>query len=320
MSAYSRREVLRIGAALAAGFGLTRRDGAIFAAGLDRIARRQERVLWLQAMSCTGCSISLLNTEHPDILQVLTELVSLACHQNVSAAQGEPVLRLIEQVVAEGDYILALEGSLPLGMPDACVIGGKPITAMLPGILEKAKAIVAVGTCASFGGIPAAEGNSTNAVSLKEFMTAQRLPVDKRLVNCPGCPIHPQTLVGTLAYLAAKGYPEVDPELLTPRMFCSHTVHDECPKFHYWEKHAFAERFGDEGCLFKLGCLGPLSQTNCSRSQWNGGVNWCIRAGAPCTACSSQDFARRKSFAFYRKSDKYHQLASADADRQRGAS
>ena len=99
-----------------------------------------------------------------------------------------------------------------------------------------------------------------------------------RLVNCPGCPVHPSCLVATLAYVAAGEYPPVIPNLLTPKLFYGQSVHDECPRFHFWEKHVFAEKFGDDGCLFKLGCLGPLSHTTCPRHQWNGGVNWCVRA------------------------------------------
>jgi hydrogenase small subunit len=122
-------------------------------------------------------------------------------------------------------------------------------------------------------------------------------------------------MVGTIAYLVARGVPKLDPKLLTPNMFYAHSVHDECPKFHYWEKREFAEKFGDEGCLFKLGCLGPLSHTTCPRRQWNGGVNWCIRAGAPCTACSSEDFAKRRDFPFYRKGETQHSVPYTDQDR-----
>ena len=116
--------------------------------------------------------------------------------------------------------------------------------------------------------------------------------------------------------MIAKGYPKVNPVWLTPDMFCKHSVHDECPRFHYWEKREFAEKFGDEGCLFQLGCLGPLSHTDCPRVQWNNGVNWCIRAGAPCMACTSQDFARKKDFPFYRKGEACHAVAYVEADRK----
>ena len=95
-------------------------------------------------------------------------------------------------------------------------------------------AVIAAGTCATFGGIPAAEGKVTGACSVKEFMDNKGMPVAKRLVNCPGCPVHPQPLVATLAYVIGAGYPDVDPVLLTPKMSYLHSVHDECPRFHYW--------------------------------------------------------------------------------------
>jgi len=109
--------------------------------------------------------------------------------------------------------------------------------------------------------------------------------------------------VSSKADVAAKGYPEVSSELLTPTMFYNHSVHDNCPMFHYWEKHEFAKKFGDPGCLFELGCLGPLSHTNCPRRQWNGGTNWCIRASAPCIGCTSDKFALYRDFPFYRKGE-----------------
>ncbi len=316
MLEYSRRELLHVGAALAAGLGLRGGEAAVFAEGLGKIARRQERVLWLQGMSCSGCSVSLLNTENPGPLEVLTRLLSMVYHPTISAAQGRLVSEVIEKLQREGDYLLVFEGAVPLDIPEACTIGGTPLTQMLPELLRKAKAIVAAGTCASFGGIPGAEGNPTHAVGLQEFMKKEHIPAEKRLVSCPGCPVHPQSMIGTIAYLAGKGYPAVHPELLTPDMFYKCSVHDECPRFHYYEKKVFAEHFGEEGCLFKLGCLGPLSHTNCPRRQWNGGVNWCIRAGAPCIACTNEHFAKQKSFPFYRQGEQYHAVAYKETDRE----
>jgi hydrogenase small subunit len=318
MNRYHRRDFLRMGAALAAGLGLQSGPAAVLAEGLERIFTKRVPVLWMQGLSCTGCSVSLLNAESPSILQVLTELISLTYHSTVSAAQGDDVARVIERVVQGRNYLLVMEGAIPTEMPEACVIGGKPLEEVLEPLARNAAAIVAAGTCAGFGGVPSAEGNPTGAVGLQEFMTRRKIPVEKRLVNCPGCPVHPSCLVGTLAYVAARGYPPVVPGLLTPELFYRHSVHDECPRFHFWEKDVFAERFGDEGCLFKLGCLGPLSHTTCPRHQWNGGVNWCVRAGAPCNGCTSEHFAKRRDFPFYRKSELYGAATTTEAER-RGA-
>lgn len=315
-SRFTRRELLELGAALAASMGLGHAEAALLAAGAEKIARRQERILWLEGMSCTGCSVSLLNAESPDVLEVITRLVSLVYHGTLSAGQGAQMGAIIDKLVQEGDFIVVLEGAVPMGMPEACSIGGKHLTDLLPDVLRRAKSVVAAGTCSSFGGVPAAEGNETKAASLREFMNQAKIPTENRLLNCPGCPIHPESIVGLLAYLASKGYPKVDEKLLTPEMLFQCSVHDECPKFHDWEKQIFAQKFGDPGCLFKLGCLGPLSHTRCPRRQWNGGVNWCVRAGAPCVSCTSEQFARRRDFPFYRKGEQYHQVKYQEQDRK----
>jgi hydrogenase small subunit len=320
METYSRRDILRMGACLAAGLGLSGVHGIVLAEGLEKIVTGAAKVLWLQAMSCTGCSVSFLNAESPGPVEILTELISLVYHQTISAAQGDDVQKLINQLSAQNNYYVVIEGAVPLNMPTACVMGGKPAETLLPPILRKAKAILAIGTCAAFGGIPAAEGNTTTAGSVRSFMESRGIPIEGRLLNCPGCPTHPQSLLGALAYVISKGYPKINPKLLTPDMLYKHSVHDECPRFHYWSKEIFAKKFGDEGCLFKLGCLGPLSHTHCPRSQWNSGVNWCIRAGAPCTACTSEFFARRRDFPFYRKSEAYHSVNYSEAERRDGQS
>lgn len=313
MTGYTRRDMLRLGATLA---GASSVSGGVFAAGLQKLFSQQAKVLWLQGMSCSGCSVSFLNTDQPTIAEVLVEIVSLIHHPNVGAAQGDDCMRVIDDAVRRGDYVLVLEGAVPLDMPEACVIGGRPLTSLLPPLLRKAQGIISAGTCAAFGGIPQAEGNPTGAASLLDFMRLEHIPWKNRLINCPGCPVHPQSLLGTAAYFIAAGYPKVDDALLTPDMFYKHSVHDECPRFHYWEKQAFAEKFGEEGCLFKLGCLGPLSHTNCPRRQWNGGVNWCIRAGAPCIGCTSENFARKTDFPLYRKSEAVRDVAYHEDDRK----
>jgi len=300
MAGYTRRDILRMATALATGAGLGKTHAAAMAQGFEEILSGETKVLWLQGMACTGCSVSLLNSDDPGPLQVVTEVLSVIYHSTVMAAQGDDAMQIIEKAASEGGYFLVVEGSVPLGMPEACIMGGKPFADVLTRVASNAAGIVAAGTCSAFGGIPAAEGNLTGAVSMREFMEEKGIPVEGRLINCPGCPVHPQSLLGTVAHTVAKGIPALDPELLTPDMFYRHTVHDECPLFHYWEKEEFAEKFGDEGCLFKLGCLGPTSHTSCARRQWNGAVNWCIRAGAPCNGCSSPDFARIRDFPFYR--------------------
>jgi hydrogenase small subunit len=303
MNTMRRRDFLKWGTLLATTFGLGPQTAEILAGGLEAAFRQRKRVLWLEALGCTGCSVSLLNSSNPGIIEVLTDLLSLTFHSTVGASQGTTALDAIGRTIKEGNFYLVVEGAIPAKMPEACVFGDKPMTVLLAEACRRAELVVAAGSCAAYGGIPAAEGNETGATSVQAFMTLEGIPVARRLVNCPGCPCHPESLVGTIAYAAAKGYPVVNETLLTPDMFYKHSVHDDCPRFHYWQKQEFARQFGEEGCLFKLGCLGPLTHTNCSRRQWNGGVNWCIRAGAPCIGCTNESFARYRDFPFYRKGE-----------------
>jgi len=316
MTRFTRRYFLKAASFFTANACLSSHYTEAIAAGLEKIFERKQQILWLQGLSCSGCSVSFLNAENPGPLEILTNFISLVFHSTVSATQGHDVHNVIEKLTGKGNYTLVVEGAIPVGIPEACVIGKHPIADVLPPIIKKADSIIAVGTCGSYGGIPAAEGNLTGAVGVKEFMEKKRIPIEKRLINCPGCPVHPQSIVGTIAYAVGRGYPPVNETLLTPDMFYAISTHDECPRFHSWEREIFAEHFGDpEGCLFKLGCLGPHSFTDCPRRQWNGGVNWCIRASAPCIACTSPLFAKSKSFPFYRKGEKYHDVTYNDSDR-----
>lgn len=313
---FTRREFIRLGGMLAAGAALPGNAVRVFARGLEKLARTT-RVLWIQGQSCSGDSVSLLNTMDPDPVDLLTQFISLVVHQTVGAAQGQTFMDTLDQAVQEGDYVLVVEGSIPMRMPEACVIGGRTLETLLLQLLPRATAIIAAGTCAAFGGIPAAEGNQTGAASLKDFMSHHHQPIKDRLINCPSCPTHPKSLVGTLAYIAAKGCPDLDPELLTPKMFYDHSTHDECPRYHAFERKVFATYLGDpNGCLFKLGCLGPLARTQCPHRQWNGGVNWCIRASAPCIGCSSPTFALKRDFPFYRKGEDQHAVLYTEQDRK----
>ncbi len=124
MNRYHRRDFLRMGAALAAGLGLPSGPAAVLAEGLEQIFNKRLPVIWIQGLSCTGCSVSLLNSESPSVLQVLTEIISLTYHSTISAAQGSDVDKVIDRVGQDRGFLLVLEGAIPADMPEACVIGG----------------------------------------------------------------------------------------------------------------------------------------------------------------------------------------------------
>jgi hydrogenase small subunit len=317
-NAFSRRDFLKLGGMLAAYAALSDGYAKVFAQGLEKLATTTN-VLWIQGQSCSGESISLLNSVEPGPADLLTKYISLVLHQNVGAAQGQVFMDTLDKCVKGGDFVLVFEGSIPMGMPNCCQIGGRTVESILLDAIPRAKAVIAAGTCASYGGIPAAEGNLTGAASVKDFMVKNSMPYKNKLINLPSCPTHPKSIVSALAYVAAKGYPEVDPELLTPKMCYHMSTHDNCPRYHNYERKIFSKNFGDpEGCLFKLGCLGPLTRTECPSRQWNAGVNWCIRASSPCVGCSSPFFAKKKDFPFYRISENSHPVKYTE-DQRKGA-
>lgn len=315
-TAFTRRDFLKLGSLLAASISVPGKWAEIFAAGLEKMTSHTP-VIWIQAQSCSGDSVSLLNTNEPEPAELLTQYISLVLHQTVGAAQGQTFMKALDEAASFNGYLLAVEGSIPLRMPQACVIGGRTVEDILVNLIPNAKAVVAIGTCSAFGGIPAAEGNPTGSGSVQDLMNKHHLNWKGKLVNCPSCPVHPKPIVGTLAYLAARGYPDVDETLLTPKVFYGTSTHDQCPRYHYYERKIFSRHFGDpQGCLFKLGCLGPLTHTECPHRQWNNGVNWCIRASAPCIGCSSPFFAKKKSFPFYRIGEQQHPVEYTEKDRK----
>lgn len=308
MSGISRREFLKIGAYLGAIMGLGGVATPTIAAALQRLTHKRPPVLWLHGLACSGCSVSLLNSENPDPLELLTKHIHLNFHSTLSTATGQVAVDAIESTIENGDFVLVVEGSIPAKMPKACKLNHEPIGDL---ILRAAKAakkvdgpnnhsvplIIAAGACAAFGGVPAAENNPTGAVSVEEYLSHRGQ--DALVLNLPGCPVHPDWIVGSLAHVLAFGLPELDKQN-RPTMFYGKTIHDQCPRFSDYERENFAEHFGDDGCLFKLGCVGPETYADCTVRRWNGGASDCIKAGAPCIGCASPAFSLEARFPFYR--------------------
>jgi hydrogenase small subunit len=298
MPTFNRRELLQYGARLGALMGLSTSSFPAIAEALADLGSGGAPVLWLQGQSCSGCSVSLLNGEAPTPVALLTQYLSLSFHQTLSTATGHTAVTAVNQVIARGGYILCVEGSVPAGMPEACRFGGEPFGQQMARAAKNASAVVAVGTCAAFGGIPAAEQNQTGAVSVPRFLDSERISTARILL--PGCPVHPEWLLGTVAHVLKMGLPALD-SVGRPKAFYSRLVHDLCSRFADYERERFAKTYADDGCLFKLGCLGPITHADCPQRHWNGGVNTCIKAGAPCIGCAGNQFAARRDVAFATK-------------------
>lgn len=301
MADLTRRQFLEFSARITALLGLGEAFVPSVSEALQKLSSGDVPVLWLSAQACSGCSVSLLNTEGPNPAELLTEYISVLFHPTISTATGKIGMDIIYQTIDRGGYFLVVEGSIPEGMPEACVLGEKPITGIISSAARNAKAVISAGTCASFGGIPAAENNPTGSVSLPDFLDHEK--IKKPMISIPGCPLHPDWLVGTLVHIIRFGMPALD-HLNRPALFFSKYVHDQCPRFYDYERENYASKFSDDGCLFKLGCLGTITKGDCNLRYWNSGANTCIKSGAPCIGCASEDFSRQMDFPFYRKGEK----------------
>ena len=253
-------------------------------------------VVWLQLAGCSGCSVSLLNTRYPDARNVvLDELipgthVSLLYHPTLMAGEGEPVMEVLGDNELPEGFVLIVEGAVPMGADGLYgavgEIDGRELTMIekTRALAERSAAIVAVGTCAAFGGISAAAPNPSTAVSVQEFCRTEG--IDKLVINVPGCPPHPDWMLGTVAaVLLGKLTPEDLDDLARPLMFYGKLVHENCPRRADFDAGKFAERPGDPGCLYMTGCKGPETYADCWLRMWNTGTNWCIGARSPCHGC-----------------------------------
>ena len=312
MSDLTRREFLKIASSLMASVGFSkymdvtlpfpnrasnRNSMNMVADALSDLSTGRVPVLWLHGLACSGCSVSFLNSAYPDPASVITRYLSLDYSSVVSAASGTVAMKAIDQRISAGEFLLVVEGSIPIGMPEACRFGDEKFSDLLTRAAGKARAVIALGNCASFGGIPAAPPNTVGAEGVQPFF--KRSGISIPVINLPGCPTHPDWLVGTLVYLLKLGMPKLTQDG-TPEMFFSEILHNNCPHFYQYNSNDFAKFFGDDGCLFQLGCVGTRTYADCPTRRWNNKQNWCVEAGGPCIGCANPQFAMQKDFPFYR--------------------
>jgi len=263
--------------------------------------------VWIAGASCSGCSVSLLNSVSPAVKNMLIDPVipgkhvNLRFHATIMAGQGEPALKVARDTAARwpDEYLLLVEGSVQTAENGLfCIIGeleGEQLTMedAVVALARSALAVISVGTCASFGGIPSGAPNPSGATSVTEVL--RKGWISKPIINVPGCPPHPDWLVGTIAALLLRGLPspeELD-AALRPRAFYGKLIHDNCPRRAYFDTGQFARHTGEPGCLYELGCKGPVTYADCPIRLWNNGVNWCVGAGSPCIGCVEPGFPDR---------------------------
>ncbi|HEY4181549.1 MAG TPA: hypothetical protein VGM90_32100 [Kofleriaceae bacterium] len=272
-------------------------------------------VLWITAgLSCDGDSISITAATQPSIedlvLGAIPGIPSIVLHNPVLAyANGDEFLEPFHRA-ARGEmtnpFVLVVEGSLPnekikkegywaaLGTDAAT---GQPIPTCdwVEKLAKHAWATVAIGTCATFGGIHAMAGNPTGAMGLADFLGWEyRSKADIPIVNVPGCPVQPDSFMETLLYLLrqAAGTAPMIPldDALRPRWLFGETVHEGCDRGGYYEQGDFAAQYGSKKCIVKLGCWGPVVLCPVPKRGWINGVGGCPNVGGVCIGCTMPGF------------------------------
>jgi hydrogenase small subunit len=285
----SRRGFLKFCTATATLMALPPTMVPAIAAALEKA--RRPSVIWLSFQECTGCTESLTRSHSPTIENLIFDHISLDYHHTLQAAAGEAAEQARETAMQEneGKYLVVVDGSIPLANPGYSTIAGVSNLQILEETVKGAAAVIAVGTCASFGGIPHANPNPTGAVSVSDIVH------DKPVVNVSGCPPIPVVITGVLAHFLTFGVlPELD-ALSRPKAFFGQSIHDRCYRRPFYDKGLFAETFDDEGvrkgwCLYRLGCKGPMTYNACATTKWNQGTSWPVESGHGCLGCSEPNF------------------------------
>lgn len=296
----SRREFLRYCTFLTATMGLSMsfvpKVAEVFAAPKIR-----PPVIWLHLGECTGCSESVLRSQYPYLDVLLLELISLEYHETIMAAAGHQAEEQLAAAVKKyaGQFICVVEGAIPTRYNGGYgKVGGRSFLEIAGEVVPKAAAVIAVGTCAAYGGIAAARPNPGGYKGVGAALGIKTL-------NIPGCPPNPVNFVGTLVnHLLLGRLPALD-AVGRPLFAYGRTIHDQCPRRSHFENDEFVEVFGSREaslgfCLYKLGCRGPETFNNCPQAKYNDGTSWPVEAGHPCIGCSEPDFWDKMT-PFYEK-------------------
>ncbi|BBG66393.1 quinone-reactive Ni/Fe-hydrogenase, small subunit [Hydrogenimonas sp.] len=256
---------------------------------MDRIP-----VIWVEYQDCAGNTEAFIRSDGPKIDDIILDIISLEFQETLMAPSGFQAEKQLwdAKETFKGKYLLFVEGSIPMaenGVYGTTGPAGETFAEQLAHLAEDAAAIVAVGSCATFGGVPAASPNPTGAKGVMDVVNG------KPIVNIPACPANPANMVGVILHYALTGQiPELD-SLLRPKFAFGYRIHDNCERRAHFDAGEFVEEWGDEGaknnfCLYKMGCKGPMTFNNCSIIRYNESVSWPVGVGHGCIGCSEPDF------------------------------
>ncbi len=276
--------------------------------------RDEITVLWVTAgLGCDGESVAITAATQPSIEDiVMGGLPGIPrvkfLNPFYSFENADEYIDYLERACRDelGEFILVIEGSIPdetnknqgywaaLGVDRETGLP-KLTVDWIDSLVPNAWAVMAVGTCATYGGIHAMEGNPTGAMGLPDYLgwdwrSKNNIPI----VCVPGCPTQPDNLTEVLLYLVyqwAGRSPMIDlDEQLRPRWLFTETLHEGCDRGGYYEQGQFAESYGSKECIVKLGCWGPVVQCNVGKRGWINGIGGCANVGGICIGCTMPGF------------------------------
>lgn len=289
-----RRDFLKLCAAMAVTLAMPTSVKAQIEKALSQ--DRRVPVIWLEFQDCAGCSESFLRASRPSAAEIVLETLSVDYHETIMAAAGKQAEEAKHKTIQEGGYLLVVEGAIPLGGDGVyCCIGGRSAEDLLREAAANALAVIAVGSCAAFGGLPKAAPNPTGARSVMELIT------DKPVLNLPGCPYNVVNLTATVVHFLTFGALPAMDALHRPLFAYGALIHDNCERRGHFDRGEFVRAWGDAGhqngwCLYQMGCKGPVTSHNCPSVRWNEGVNWPVGGGHGCIGCSEPDFWERATY------------------------
>lgn len=287
----SRRDFFAFCGTMASVIALPQTAAARIAQAIE--TKKKPALIWLEFQDCAGNSESFLRASRPTVAEVILDTLSVDYHETIMAAAGHRAEEARAQSMAanHGQYIAVIEGSIPTGAGGAyCTIGGRSALDIAREVCAGASATIAVGTCASFGGIPAAGPNPTGALGVSDA-----IPGVRNLINLSACPANAENLTAVLVHYLTFGHWPATDHLKRPLFAYGKSIHDNCERRAHYDAGQYVEQWGDEGhrkgyCLYKVGCKGPVTYQNCPNVRWNEGTNWPIGCGHPCIGCAEPNF------------------------------
>jgi len=285
---FSRRDFLKFCGVMAAILTLPKSASAQIMEAL--IQPKRTPVVWLELQDCAGCSEAFLRASYPTAAEIILDVLSVDYHETIMVAVGRQAEEAKQATINAGGYLLLVEGSISMaGDGEYCCVGGHSSQDLIRKAAKNAIAVIAVGNCATFGGISKAAPNPTKSIGVMDIIKG------KPILNIPGCPLNPVNLMATVVHFLTFGTLPMMDNLHRPLFAFGELIHNNCDRRGHFDRAEFVHAWGDAGhragwCLYQMGCKGSKTHHDCPVVRYNERTNWPIGAGHPCIGCSEPDF------------------------------